>query len=184
MALIAEIFPTCAGQRRDPSVGGKIMSTSMAAAQILRQRGTSEPIELAVVHVPVAVSYGGLPGFRKRLSQGTPDCADYFESGGASAMARALETIARLGAPALLSTSTASSVRPGLIPAKLRPSGPSFETPGGGKGSAPARRRCHWRIDRAGSHYRSHARFTRCCSRCRNPFWRWFSGGNPNLRKP
>ena len=161
-----------------------IMSTSMAAAQILRQRGTSEPIELAVVHVPVAVSYGGLPGFRKRLSQGTPDCADYFESGGASAMARALETIARLGAPALLSTSTASSVRPGLIPAKLRPSGPSFETPGGGKGSAPARRRCHWRIDRAGSHYRSHARFTRCCSRCRNPFWRWFSGGNPNLRKP
>jgi hypothetical protein len=37
MALIAEIFPTCAGQRRDPSVGGKIMSTSMAATQILRQ---------------------------------------------------------------------------------------------------------------------------------------------------
>jgi hypothetical protein len=53
----------------------------------------------------------------------------------------------------------------------------------GGKGSAPARRRCHWRIDRAGSHYRSHARFTRCCSRCRNPFWRRFSGGNPNFEE-
>jgi len=51
------------------------MSASMAAAQFLRQRGGSEPIQLAVLlgtgfgpvadilHEPITISYRELPGF-------------------------------------------------------------------------------------------------------------------------
>ena len=124
------------------------MSASMAAAQVLRQRGGGEPVEMAVLlgtglgavaemlDGPVVVSYQDLPGFPQtsvpghagQLAIGVQESVrvaylhgrtHYYESGDAGAMASALETMALLGAWTVLLTSTAGSVRPGLYPGNI-----------------------------------------------------------------
>lgn len=120
----------------------------MAAAQLLRQRGVDEPVEMAVLlgtglgalagalDGPVTVSYRDLPGFPEttvpghagQLAIGIQEGvrvaylqgrAHYYENGDAGVMASALETMALLGAWTVLLTSTAGSVRSGLYPGNI-----------------------------------------------------------------
>ena len=124
------------------------MSASRAAAQLLRQRGVDEPVEMAVLlgtglgalagalDGPVTVSYRDLPGFPEttvpghagQLAIGIQEGvrvaylqgrAHYYENGDAGVMASALETMALLGAWTVLLTSTADSVRSGLYPGNI-----------------------------------------------------------------
>lgn len=120
----------------------------MAAAQLLRQRGVEEPVEMAVLlgtglgalagalDGAVTVSYQDLPGFPKTSVPGHPGQlaigvqegirvaylqgrAHFYEHGDASVMASALETMALLGAWTVLLTSAAGAVRPGLYPGNI-----------------------------------------------------------------
>ena len=124
------------------------MSASRAAAQLLRQRGVDEPVEMAVLlgtglgalagalDGPVTVSYRDLPGFPEttvpghagQLAIGIQEGvrvaylqgrAHYYENGDAGVMASALETMALLGAWTVLLASTAGSVRSGLYPGNI-----------------------------------------------------------------
>jgi len=120
----------------------------MAAAQFLRQRGGSEPIQLVVLlgtglgpvadvlDAPVAVSYRELPGFPQSsaldqagqvmigVEEGVRVAflqgrTEWHESGDAGAMASPLETMALLGAWTVLLVATAGSVRPGIYPGNI-----------------------------------------------------------------
>jgi purine-nucleoside phosphorylase len=120
----------------------------MAAAQLLRQRGVDEPVEMAVLlgtglgalagalNGPVTVSYEDLPGFPEtsvpghegQLAIGVQEGvrvaylqgrAHFYEHGDADVMASALETMALLGAWKVLLTSTVGSVRAGLYPGNI-----------------------------------------------------------------
>lgn len=120
----------------------------MRAAEILRQRGTGEPVDVAVllgtglgslagaVDQPLTVSYRDLPGFPEtavpghagQLAIGVQEGvrvaylrgrAHFYENGDAGVMASALETMALLGAWTVLLSSTAGSVRPGLYPGNI-----------------------------------------------------------------
>jgi purine-nucleoside phosphorylase len=120
----------------------------MAAAQLLRQRGVNEPVEMAVLlgtglgslagalDEPVTVSYQDLPGFPAttvpghagQLAIGVQEGvrvaylqgrAHFYEHGDAGVMASALETMALLGAWTVLLTSTAGSVRSGIYPGNI-----------------------------------------------------------------
>jgi purine-nucleoside phosphorylase len=124
------------------------MSASMAAAQILRQRGVDEPVDMAVLlgtglgslagalEGSVTVSYQDLPGFPELTVPGhagqlvigvqegvrvayLQGRAHFYENGDAGVMAGVMETIALLGAWTVLLTSTAGSVRPGLYPGNI-----------------------------------------------------------------
>lgn len=120
----------------------------MAAAQLLRQRGVDEPVEMAVLlgtglgalagalNGPVTVSYEDLPGFPEtsvpghegQLAIGVQEGvrvaylqgrAHFYEHGDADVMASALETMALLGAWKVLLTSTVGSIRAGLYPGNI-----------------------------------------------------------------
>ena len=124
------------------------MSASLAAAQLLRQRGVIEPVEIAVLlatgleplagalETPLMVPYHDLPGFPEMAIPGHPGQlaigvqegvraaylqgrAHFYEKGDAGAMASAFETMALLGAWIVLLVSTAGSVRPGLYPGNI-----------------------------------------------------------------
>ncbi len=124
------------------------MSTSMAAAQLLRQRGIEEPVELAIVlgtglgalagalDEQLTLPYKDLPGFPETTVSGHPGQlaiglqegvrvayllgrSHFYENGDAGAMTSALETLALLGAWNVLLTSTAGSVRPGIYPGNI-----------------------------------------------------------------
>ena len=124
------------------------MSASMAAAQFLRQRGGSKPIQLAVLlgtglgpvanilDAPVAVSYRELPGFpltsaldqAGQITIGVEEGVrvaflrgrtDWHENGDAGTMVSPLETMALLGAWTILRTATAGSVRSGIYPGNI-----------------------------------------------------------------
>ncbi len=120
----------------------------MAAAQLVRDRGICEPVDLAVVlgaglgpvaemlDAPMVISYQELPGFPQTAATHHPgrlligvqqgfrvaylqSRAHFYGCGDAGGMTNALETMAFLGAWTLLLAATAESVRPGLYPGNI-----------------------------------------------------------------
>ena len=124
------------------------INNSEASADILRDRGVTEPIEVAfvlgtglgslvdAVENPVIVPFADLPGFPQgrisghdgRLVIGTQEGTrvaymqgrvHYYETGNPASMAAALETLAFIGAQTLVLTNSAGSVRSDLYPGSL-----------------------------------------------------------------
>ena len=124
------------------------MSDSERALEILRERGVTEPVDIAIVlgtglgsvadsvDHPITVPYSDLPGFPQvevsghdgRLVIGTWEGArlavvqgrsHYYETGDAAAMRGVLETLARLGTRTLILTNSAGSLHADWYPGAI-----------------------------------------------------------------
>ncbi|GAC1339574.1 MAG: purine-nucleoside phosphorylase [Beijerinckiaceae bacterium] len=120
-----------------------------AAVEVLRSRGITDPIELAIIlgaalgslgdnlENAISVPYSDLPGFPSTNGASGQEgclivgmlegvrlacmqgCSHFFEIGDPTLMAAPLETLALLGVTNLLLTSTASSVNADFYPGQL-----------------------------------------------------------------
>lgn len=124
------------------------MSDSQRALEVLRDRGVTEPVEIAIVlgtglgtiadavENPTIVPYADLPGFPSasvsghegRLVIGPWDGtriavmqgrAHFYETGNAAVMASPLETLSLLGVRTLILTNSAGSMHPDWYPGSI-----------------------------------------------------------------